>query len=124
MIANTPTPPYYAVIFTSVRTPVDNDYSIVSEKMVELAQKQPGFLEGDVQSYFRKIPLVTVPEKIYCFVDGQVHALLKASGVGSGYVSGGWASANLSAVGSQIRRPGEQQGGKGQQAKGPRHPTF
>lgn len=44
MIAQTPQPPYYAVIFTSVRTEGDNGYSEMSEKMVELAMKQPGFL--------------------------------------------------------------------------------
>jgi heme-degrading monooxygenase HmoA len=44
MIAETPKPPYYAVIFTSVRTEGDNGYSDVSEKMVELASEQPGFL--------------------------------------------------------------------------------
>ena len=43
-IANTPTPPYYAVIFTSYRTDGDNGYSEMSMKMVELAEKQPGFL--------------------------------------------------------------------------------
>ncbi len=44
MITETPKPPYYAVIFTSVRTEGDNGYSDMSEKMVELASKQPGFL--------------------------------------------------------------------------------
>lgn len=44
MIAETPKPPYYAVIFTSVRTEGDNGYSDMSEKMAELASKQPGFL--------------------------------------------------------------------------------
>ena len=45
MIASTPTPPYYAVIFTSIRTADDEeDYQLMSEKMVELAKKQPGFL--------------------------------------------------------------------------------
>ena len=44
MIANTPQPPYYAVIFTSLRTEGDNDYSITAEKMVELAQQQEGYL--------------------------------------------------------------------------------
>lgn len=43
-IANTPTPPYYAVIFTSHRTDGDNGYYEMSMKMVELAEKQPGFL--------------------------------------------------------------------------------
>lgn len=36
--------PYYAVIFTSVRTKVEDDYNEMSNKMLELAQKQDGFL--------------------------------------------------------------------------------
>jgi heme-degrading monooxygenase HmoA len=44
VIANTPTPPYFAVIFTSTRTPGDNGYSEMAEKMVTLAAQQPGFL--------------------------------------------------------------------------------
>ncbi|MFP4611449.1 MAG: antibiotic biosynthesis monooxygenase family protein [Thiohalophilus sp.] len=43
-IANTPEPPYYAVIFSSHRTEGDNGYAKMAEKMVELASKQPGFL--------------------------------------------------------------------------------
>ena len=43
-IANTPTPPYYAVIFTSFRTDGDNGYEAMSEKMIELASSQPGYL--------------------------------------------------------------------------------
>lgn len=44
MIARTPVPPYYAVIFTSIRTEGDNDYTITADKMVELAQLQEGYL--------------------------------------------------------------------------------
>jgi heme-degrading monooxygenase HmoA len=44
MIAATPKPPYYAVIFTSHRTDGDHGYDAMSEKMVELASRQPGFL--------------------------------------------------------------------------------
>ncbi|WP_298302080.1 antibiotic biosynthesis monooxygenase [Flavobacterium sp.] len=36
--------PYYAVIFTSKRTEVDENYSEMATKMVELAQLQEGFL--------------------------------------------------------------------------------
>ncbi|MCZ8196472.1 MAG: antibiotic biosynthesis monooxygenase [Flavobacterium sp.] len=36
--------PYYAVIFTSKRTEVDENYSEMAAKMVELAQLQEGFL--------------------------------------------------------------------------------
>jgi len=43
-IANTPKPPYYAVIFTSLRTEETAGYGETADKMVELASKQPGFL--------------------------------------------------------------------------------
>jgi heme-degrading monooxygenase HmoA len=42
--AKTTDPPYYAVIFTSTRTAVDEGYHAVAERMVELAAQQPGFL--------------------------------------------------------------------------------
>ncbi|EPC03053.1 hypothetical protein L861_22350 [Litchfieldella anticariensis FP35 = DSM 16096] len=45
MIAHTPKPPYYAVIFTSVRNDLDeSDYQAMAARMVELASQQPGFL--------------------------------------------------------------------------------
>ena len=44
MIAKTPEPPYYAVIFSSVRTPIDEGYDEMSDAMEELVKKQPGFL--------------------------------------------------------------------------------
>jgi len=44
MIAATPQPPYWAVIFTSLRTDVADGYDAMSGAMVELAAKQPGFL--------------------------------------------------------------------------------
>ena len=43
-IANTPTPPYYAVIFTSLRTEGDNGYGAMATRMIELATQNPGFL--------------------------------------------------------------------------------
>lgn len=51
--ARTPPPPYYAVIFTSVRATggkaagdgaSDDGYEATAERMVELASRQPGFL--------------------------------------------------------------------------------
>ena len=44
MIATTPAPPYYAVIFSSLRTEVDDGYADMAEQMVALATRQPGFL--------------------------------------------------------------------------------
>jgi len=43
-IANTPEPPYYAVIFASQRTEGDRGYGRMADKMVELASQQKGFL--------------------------------------------------------------------------------
>ena len=43
-IAATPAPPYYAVIFTSLRTAGDNRYGKMAEAMEKLAATQPGFL--------------------------------------------------------------------------------
>jgi len=42
--AATPKPPYYAVIFTSVRAEGDRGYVQMASRMVELARKQEGFL--------------------------------------------------------------------------------
>jgi heme-degrading monooxygenase HmoA len=43
-IATTPAPPYYAVIFTSRRTAVDEGYDEVGARMLELAALQTGYL--------------------------------------------------------------------------------
>ena len=43
-IAPTPAPPYYAVIFTSLRTDGDDGYGAMSERMLELVARQPGYL--------------------------------------------------------------------------------
>jgi len=43
-IAATPSPPYYAVIFTSLRTAGDKGYGKMAEVMEKLAATQPGFL--------------------------------------------------------------------------------
>jgi heme-degrading monooxygenase HmoA len=44
LIATTPIPPYYAVIFTSLRTEGDHGYGDMATKMVQLASEQPGFI--------------------------------------------------------------------------------
>ncbi len=82
MIADTPSPPYYAVIFTSVRTSGDNGYEQMSEKMVELAQKQDGFLGvesareevGITVSYWRDL------ESIRKWKENTEHILARAKG--------------------------------------------
>ncbi len=43
-IAQTPPIPYYAVIFTNIRTELEEGYSEMATKMEELAKLQPGYL--------------------------------------------------------------------------------
>jgi heme-degrading monooxygenase HmoA len=43
-IAQTPQPPYYAVIFTSLRVEGDHGYRATAACVLELAAQQPGFL--------------------------------------------------------------------------------
>jgi len=44
MIAKTPKPPYYAVIFSSIRTEGNQGYNEMADLMIQLASKQEGFL--------------------------------------------------------------------------------
>ena len=46
-IAETPEPPYTAVIFTSTRTPGDNGYTQMLQRMEDLAAEQPGYLGSE-----------------------------------------------------------------------------
>ena len=45
--ATTPEPPYYAVIFSSLRTDGDAGYAEAAERMLALARLQPGFLGAE-----------------------------------------------------------------------------
>ncbi|GDY30414.1 antibiotic biosynthesis monooxygenase family protein [Gandjariella thermophila] len=45
--ATPPEPPYHAVIFTSLRTDVEDGYAEAAERMLALAAEQPGFLGVD-----------------------------------------------------------------------------
>ncbi len=42
--ARTPTPPYFAVIFSSLREGADPAYERTAERMLALAAEQPGYL--------------------------------------------------------------------------------
>lgn len=44
MIADTPKPPYYAVIFSSTMSADVDGYDVMADLMLELAAKQHGFL--------------------------------------------------------------------------------
>ncbi len=79
MIANTPKPPYYAVIFTSLRTEVDDDYGLMAERMAELAAQQPGYLGhesardgiGITVSYWQSLDDIRNWKKVAEHVDAQ-----------------------------------------------------
>lgn len=66
MLARTPKPPYYAVIFSSIRTEGDKGYSKMADKMLELAKTQDGFLGvesarnelGITVSYWADLPSI------------------------------------------------------------------
>lgn len=45
--AKTPIPPYYAVIFSSLRTDADHGYAEMARRMMELAALQEGFLGAE-----------------------------------------------------------------------------
>lgn len=45
--ARLPEPPYYAVVFTSLRTPAEDGYAETAEAMFDLVRRQPGFLAAD-----------------------------------------------------------------------------
>ena len=65
--ARTPAPPYYAVIFTTVRTDDDEGYLAMAELMERLAQDQPGYLGlesardglGITVSYWRDLEAIS-----------------------------------------------------------------
>jgi len=44
VFAKLPAPPYYSVIFSSLRTQEEHGYDQMAERMVELAAAQPGYL--------------------------------------------------------------------------------
>jgi heme-degrading monooxygenase HmoA len=47
MIADTPEPPYWAVIFTSTKTETEDGYAAMADAMDRLAAEQPGYLGMD-----------------------------------------------------------------------------
>jgi heme-degrading monooxygenase HmoA len=82
MIANTPKAPYYAVIFTSIKTAEGSDYSEMADLMVQLALQQDGFLGiesarnelGITVSYWRDL------ESIKLWKENTEHSLARERG--------------------------------------------
>ena len=67
-LVDTLQPPYYAVIFSSRRTPGDHGYGDMAERMMTLASEQPGFLGAesvrDAEGVGITVSYWTTPEAI------------------------------------------------------------
>ncbi|MDB5192239.1 MAG: hypothetical protein JWQ96_1802 [Segetibacter sp.] len=82
MIASTPPTPYYAVIFTSIRTEVGEGYEATAGRMADLAKEQPGYLGvesarnemGITVSYWKDL------ESIKKWKQNTEHLIAQASG--------------------------------------------
>lgn len=82
--AATPEPPYWAVVFTSVRADADPAYEKAAARMLELAEGQAGFLGaesarradgfGITVSYWDSL------EAVAAWRDHPEHALVRAAG--------------------------------------------
>lgn len=89
MLAQTPTLPYYSVIFTSIRTEGDNGYTEMADRMVELACQQEGFLGvesarneiGITVSYWRDL------ESIRRWKEHMEHSVAREKGRNEWYQS-------------------------------------
>jgi heme-degrading monooxygenase HmoA len=78
-------PPYYVVIFTSRRTPGDNGYGAMAERMGRLAAAQPGYLGfesvrnadgfGVTLSYWQS------PEAVRAWKDHAEHLIAQETGL-------------------------------------------
>lgn len=88
-IAKTPTPPYYAVIFTNEHSDDTEGYAEMAEKMAVLAQQQPGYLGmesardgiGITVSYWKDL------EAIKQWKNNAEHLQAQALGKGRWYAS-------------------------------------
>ncbi|QCR32481.1 antibiotic biosynthesis monooxygenase [Lysinibacillus sp. SGAir0095] len=85
-----PEPPYYAVIFSSRRTDGDRGYGKMSDKMVELATQQKGFLGvesardeelGITVSYWDSL------ESIQAWKEHSLHSVAQEKGIKEWYKS-------------------------------------
>jgi len=78
-IAKTPEPPYYAVIFSSLRTEGDDGYGAMAERMMALAAQQPGYLGvesardglGITVSYWRSLEEIAAWKRVVDHLEAQ-----------------------------------------------------
>jgi heme-degrading monooxygenase HmoA len=82
LIASTPEPPYYAVVFTSLYSnDADEGYQQMAAKMLELAAQQPGYLSvetargddrlGITVSYWQDLDSIKAWKQVTAHLDAQ-----------------------------------------------------
>jgi heme-degrading monooxygenase HmoA len=78
--ATTPKPPYYAVIFTSIRTDADNGYAETAKHIADLAKQQVGFLgmESARQELGITVSYWSSPEAIKAWKENVHHRLAQS----------------------------------------------
>ena len=80
----TPQPPFYAVIFSSTRTPGDQGYAATAQRMVELAAEQPGYLgvesTRDADGFGITVSYWTDPAAIRAWKEHAEHLLAQEQG--------------------------------------------
>jgi heme-degrading monooxygenase HmoA len=89
MISKTPSVPYYAVIFTSLRTEGDLGYELAANRMVDLVKMQKGFLGvesarseiGITVSYWDSL------ESIQNWKNNEEHKIVQSNGKEKWYAS-------------------------------------
>lgn len=81
-LASTPKPPYYAVIFTSLRTEDEAGYLETAARMLKLAADQPGFLgvESARDSLGITVSYWTSLEAIRLWRDHAEHQIAREQG--------------------------------------------
>jgi heme-degrading monooxygenase HmoA len=84
-LADTPTPPYYAVVFSSVRATREGDgYEAMAERMAALAAQQPGYLGvesvRDTEGRGITVSYWDSPEAIRRWARHAEHLLAQAEG--------------------------------------------
>ena len=74
--ANTPEPPYYAVMFTSLRNGADAEgYAEAAERMLELAAQQP-YSRGRI--FLSQAKMYRFPAKTMCIIAKKSTSIKRA----------------------------------------------
>jgi heme-degrading monooxygenase HmoA len=91
-LSRTPQPPYWAVVFASVRSVEDSDgYARAAEEMMALAAEQPGFLGVETARGTDGVGITvsywTTPEAILAWRENARHRIIQQLGKEKWYVA-------------------------------------